>query len=129
MPADISIAGQFFIFFSMELGIYKLPILLLSDSIKIGLLFKKAINLWESLRLIAPPGPLQLAGGTNSKTINLLKSHDGLAGIAFGGVARKLLKPLIFEAQSQKKFLIDWKEGWEIAVKQAQELINPWLYH
>ena len=30
---------------------------------------KIAVKLWERIRPIAPPGPLQLAGGTNESTI------------------------------------------------------------
>ena len=57
-----------------------------------------AVALWRKLRPWAPPGPLQLAGGTNAHTITYLSGlsgagENGPAGIAFGGMARKLLQP------------------------------------
>ena len=54
---------------------------------------KFAISLWQQIRSIAPPGPLQLAGGTNAQTINYLATNKGPAGVAFGGMARKLIQP------------------------------------
>ncbi len=88
---------------------------------------KSAIYLWQSLRTIAPPGPLQLAGGTNAQTINQIDTKTGLAGIAFGGKARKLIQPFLIDAQSQNKRLIDCPEGWNEALARAKELVNPWL--
>ncbi len=88
---------------------------------------RAAISLLEQMHSIAPPGPLQLAGGTNEQTIHHLKAKDGLAGIAFGGMARKLIQPFLIEAQRQNKKLIEWPEGWNQALKAAQGLINPWL--
>ena len=46
-------------------------------------------------------GPLQLAGGTNASTVRLLLSDERPAGVAFGGMARRLLMPLIHQAQAQ----------------------------
>ncbi len=88
-----------------------------------------AVSLWEKLLPIAPPGPLQLAGGTNAKTIfHLPPNHNGPAGIAFGGMARRLIQPLLLEAQCKQINLRDWPEGWEAALKHAERLINPWLF-
>ena len=89
---------------------------------------KFAISLWEKIRPLAPPGPLQLAGGTNSETINYLSTNQNPAGIAFGGMARKLIQPLLLEAQQQNIKLIEWPDGWTQALHKAKELINPWLY-
>ena len=88
---------------------------------------KSSVYLWKAIREIAPPGPLQLAGGTNSYTINYVDTKTGLAGIAFGGKARKLIQPFLIEAQKQNKKLIDWPEGWNEALKEAKALVNPWL--
>ena len=89
---------------------------------------KFAIYLWKKLRPIAPPGPLQLAGGTNSETINYLSNNDSPEGIAFGGMARKLIQPFLIEAQRKQINLLDWPEGWDQAVKKAQELVHPWIF-
>ncbi|WP_320663728.1 LdpA C-terminal domain-containing domain [Prochlorococcus sp. MIT 1223] len=88
---------------------------------------KFAISLWQKIRPIAPPGPLQLAGGTNSETINYLSRGHSPSGVAFGGMARKLIQPLLLEAQAKNMNLIDWNEGWDTALERAQKLINPWL--
>ena len=88
---------------------------------------KIAINLWEQIRPLAPPGPLQLAGGTNAHTITNLNSMNGPEGVAFGGMARRLIKPLLLEAQERNVSLTNWPEGWDAALKKAQGLINPWL--
>ncbi len=86
-----------------------------------------AIKLFQKLRPLAPPGPLQLAGGTNAHTIKYLPKNNKPAGVAFGGVARKLLQPLLIEAQNRNLSLREWPEGWREALLQAKALINPWL--
>ena len=88
---------------------------------------KFSISLWKNIRAIAPPGPLQLAGGTNEETINYLSNNEFPAGIAFGGMARKLIQPLLFEAQQKNIKLIEWPYGWNKALAKARALINPWL--
>ncbi len=88
---------------------------------------KFAISLWNKIRPIAPPGPLQLAGGTNAHTINYLPNDQRPEGIAFGGMARKLIQPFLIQAQEKNLKLIDWPDGWDPAIKKAKELINPWL--
>ncbi len=88
---------------------------------------RAAIKLLHNMRSIAPPGPLQLAGGTNQQTICHLDKKNEVAGIAFGGIARKLIQPFLIEAKIKNKKLIEWPEGWEQALKVAKELINPWL--
>ncbi len=86
-----------------------------------------AISLWEKIHDMAPPGPLQLAGGTNEETIKHLPNGRGPAGIAFGGVARKIIKPWLEEAQSRNISLRDWPEGWQEALQTANQLVEPWL--
>ncbi len=88
---------------------------------------RAAISLFEQMLAIAPPGPLQLAGGTNEQTIHHLNTNHGLSGIAFGGMARKLIQPFLIEAKLKNKKLIEWPEGWNQALKTAKTLINPWL--
>ncbi len=88
---------------------------------------KAAVSLWKQILPMAPPGPLQLAGGTNAQTIKYLTNEKNLAGIAFGGMARKVVQPWLLEAQEKQKSLRDWPEGWELALTQAKNLINPWL--
>ena len=86
-----------------------------------------SVNLWKKIKPFAPPGPLQLAGGTNEQTIKLLPSTNGPEGIAFGGQARKIIQPLLLEAQDKKISLREWPEGWERALTKAKQLVNPWL--
>ena len=81
----------------------------------------------RAMRSIAPPGPLQLAGGTNHHTLHHLNSDERPAGIAFGGVARRLLLPLLKEAQLRGQSLREWPEGLEQAVALARELVTPWM--
>jgi len=89
---------------------------------------KFAISLWQKILPLAPPGPLQLAGGTNSETITYLNNPKlPPAGVAFGGMARKIIQPILVEAQQENIKLIDWPEGWNRALEKACNLINPWL--
>ena len=88
---------------------------------------RAAVQLWRAMRLLAPPGPLQLAGGTNAATVDLLHSTERPAGIAFGGVARRLLMPVLNEAQTRGSALWQWPEGWERALSLARPLVTPWL--
>ena len=88
---------------------------------------RSAVQLWRAMRSIAPPGPLQLAGGTNHHTLHHLNRDERPAGIAFGGVARRLLLPLLKEAQLRGQSLRQWPEGWEEAVALARELVTPWM--
>jgi hypothetical protein len=88
---------------------------------------RSAVQLWRTMRSIAPPGPLQLAGGTNHHTLHHLNSDEQPAGIAFGGVARRLLLPLLKEAQLRGESLREWPEGLEQAVALARELVTPWM--
>ncbi len=86
-----------------------------------------AVGLWKAMRDLSPPGPLQLAGGTNNYTINYLPKGDAPAGVAFGGMARKLVQPWLLEAQARRISLRDWPEGWQAALEAANTLVRPWL--
>ena len=88
---------------------------------------KAAVKLWEKIRPIAPPGPLQLAGGTNEATITYLPDLSGPEGVAFGGKARTIIQPWLIEAQNKQISLKEWPEGWNEALSAAKQLINPWL--
>lgn len=88
---------------------------------------KVSVSLWQKVRPFAPPGPLQLAGGTNAQTIQYLPQQNGPAGVAFGGIARKLIQPWLLKAETNKISLRDWPEGWQSALKEAKKLISPWL--
>jgi Fe-S-cluster-containing hydrogenase component 2 len=90
-----------------------------------------AVGLLERLGPLAPPGPLQLAGGTNASTLPLLRRfprrRGGAAGVGFGSVARVLLQPWLAEAQGRGRRLLDCPDLWPGAHAQAQGLIQPWL--
>lgn len=93
---------------------------------------RAAIQLWQTLRPLAPPGPLQLAGGTNASTWRLLQdAHHPLgchpAGVAFGGQARALVHPWLQQALERGQRLVDWPEGWSQALALAHTLVDPWL--
>jgi len=93
---------------------------------------RAALRLWQQVRTSAPPGPLQLAGGTNAATLELLDGlgiprSQGPAGVAFGGRARALVQPLLQEAEVRQCSLRDWPEGWFQALELARSLVDPWL--
>ena len=92
---------------------------------------RAALRLLAALRQQAPPGPLQLAGGTNGRTLPLLQERPELAqrvaGVAFGGVARSLLQPLLAEAQARGCSLLTEADLWPRALAQARRLVDPWL--
>jgi len=90
---------------------------------------KVSAALWQKIHPYAPPGPLQIAGGTNEQTINYLPEYiNGPAGIAFGGMARKLIQPWLLRAEANEISLREWPEGWQAALQEAKQLINPWLF-
>jgi hypothetical protein len=96
-----------------------------------------AIRLLDQLAPLAPPGPLQLAGGTNSHTLERLHRRLGhrqrgryqapVAGIAFGGVARRLLQPFLLEAERRRCRLLEEPPLWTAALAEARQLVGPWL--
>ena len=88
-----------------------------------------AVRLLERVASQLPPGPLQLAGGTNSQTLALVERRGvpPVAGVAFGGVARARLRPLLQEVQSRGRRLLDDPELLEKALPIAGDLVEPWL--
>jgi hypothetical protein len=84
-----------------------------------------AVNLLQRRRGQLPPGPLQLAGGTNHDSRRRLE-REGLAaavaGIAYGGSARKLIQPLLQQAQARGEALRACPDLWGQALAQLQRL-------
>ena len=50
-----------------------------------------------------------------------------VAGVAFGGVARSLLQPLLLEAQARARCLRDDPDLQQQALAKARALVDPWL--
>ncbi|MCP9776026.1 4Fe-4S binding protein [Cyanobium sp. HWJ4-Hawea] len=90
-----------------------------------------AVKLLAARLPLAPPGPLQLAGGTNGQTLVQLQLRPKLApfvaGVAFGGVARRLLQPWLLAAQERGQGLLADAELWPQALGEARSLVQPWL--
>ena len=87
---------------------------------------RAAVTLLQAIRPWAPPGPLQLAGGTNAATLGLLPDRSAAAGVAFGGVARSLLQPLLQEAERRGAPLRELPELQQRALALARGLVEPW---
>jgi Fe-S-cluster-containing hydrogenase component 2 len=88
---------------------------------------RSAVKLLQELRAWAPPGPLQLAGGTNAHTLALLSPESGAAGVAFGGMARSLVQPLLLQAEAAGRTLRECPDLRQQAQEQISALITPWL--
>ena len=86
-----------------------------------------AVSLLQRRRGQLPPGPLQLAGGTNHDSRRRL-DREGLAGavagIAYGGSARKLIQPLLQQAQARGEALRSCPDLWDQALAQLQSLFS-----
>ncbi len=87
---------------------------------------RAAVALLQAVRPWAPPGPLQLAGGTNGASLALLPVHSGAAGVAFGGRARSLLQPLLIEAEARGGPLREQVDLRRQALGLARGLVAPW---
>ncbi len=87
---------------------------------------KDTVKLWNNVGSHLPPGLIQLAGGTNGKTHEFLKINNFPDGIAFGSSARKIMQPLIEDANKNNKKLYEYPEKMDLAIKKAQKLLNPW---
>jgi len=91
---------------------------------------REAVRLLARLGRLAPPGPLQLAGGTNAQTHAELDRQNlraRAAGVAFGGEARRRLQPWLQQAHQRGLRLLDCADLWPDALRQAQALVEPWL--
>lgn len=93
---------------------------------------RAAVALWRRLGPRLPPGPLQLAGGTNHHSLALVRAlpprhRPPLAGVAFGSVARARLQPLLAQAQERGGRLLDQPDLLEPALALASALVRPWL--
>jgi hypothetical protein len=88
-----------------------------------------AVRLLRRVAAQAPPGPLQLAGGTNARTLALVERAGvpAVAGVAFGGVARSLLQPLLLQAQAGGLRLLEDPALRGQALAIARGLVDPWL--
>jgi len=91
---------------------------------------RAAVRLLQAVGPLAPPGPLQLAGGTNSHTLPLVTqlplAAPPVAGVAFGSVARQQLQPLLLEAQVRGQRLLDQPDLLHPALALASALVEPW---
>jgi len=93
---------------------------------------RSAVQLWVRIAPQLPPGPVQLAGGTNDHTLPLLQELQnpacaGVAGVAFGSVARARLQPLLLQAQLRGGRLLDQADLLPEALALATGLVKPWL--
>ena len=94
---------------------------------------RSAVGLLQRLASRLPPGPLQLAGGTNDRTLNLVaglapSERAVVAGVAFGSVARARLQPLLLQAQQRGGRLLDQADLLPEASSLASGLVEPWLH-
>ena len=93
---------------------------------------RAAVQLWRRIGPRLPPGPVQLAGGTNDRTLPLLQTLPptagaAVAGVAFGSVARARLQPLLLQAQQRGGRLLDQADLLPEAAAIAAALVQPWL--
>ena len=93
---------------------------------------RAAVGLLQHLASQMPPGPVQLAGGTNDRTLTLVaalapSTHAVVAGVAFGSVARARLQPLLLQAQQRSGRLLDQADLLPEACRLAGGLVDPWL--
>ena len=93
---------------------------------------RAAVRLLERVLPLLPPGPVQLAGGTNQATLGFVEALEeraaaAVAGVAFGSVARVRLQNLLGQAQEGGLRLLDQPERRSAALALAGELVAPWL--
>ena len=94
---------------------------------------RSAVGLLQRLAGQLPPGPVQLAGGTNARTLSLVAAlapseRAVVAGVAFGSVARARLQPLLLQAQQRGGRLLDQADLLPEASSLAGGLVEPWLH-
>ena len=87
---------------------------------------RTAVDLLRRWRDGLPPGPIQLAGGTNAATLPLLAREGltgppaagGVAGVAYGSSARALLVTWLDQAEARGRRLLDCPDLWPVALEQ-----------
>ena len=89
---------------------------------------RETVKLFQRIGSDLPPGLVQLAGGTNEKTHQYLKSNNLPDGIGFGSSARKIMQPLIEFAHKNNKRLYEDHERMAFAIKKAQKFMEPWKF-
>jgi hypothetical protein len=94
---------------------------------------RSAVGLLQRLANQLPPGPVQLAGGTNDRTLALVgalapSERAVVAGVAFGSVARARLQPLLLQAQQRGGRLLEQADLLPEASSLAGGLVEPWLH-
>ena len=87
---------------------------------------RDTVKLFEKIGNYLPPGLILLAGGTNGRTHEFLKVNNFPDGIAFGSSARKIMQPYIEYANKNNKRLHEYPQRMNLAIKEAQKLLNPW---
>lgn len=93
---------------------------------------RAAVGLLRRVAGRLPPGPVQLAGGTNDRTLPLVEALERsargmVAGVAFGSVARARLQGLLLRAQKRGGRLLDQADLLQEACGLAGDLVAPWL--
>lgn len=93
---------------------------------------RAAVRLLRRVAGRLPPGPVQLAGGTNDRTLPLVETLERsargmVAGVAFGSVARARLQGLLLRAQKRGGRLLDQADLLPEACGLAGDLVAPWL--
>jgi len=93
---------------------------------------RSAVQLLLRVAPRLPPGPVQLAGGTNDRTLPLVEElalpwRAMVAGVAFGSVARARLQSLLVQAQQRGGRLLDQADLLPEAAAIAAALVRPWL--
>ena len=93
---------------------------------------RSAVKLLLGVAPRLPPGPVQLAGGTNDRTLALVEGlalpwRAMVAGVAFGSVARSRLQSLLIQAQQRGGRLLDQADLLPEASAMAAGLVEPWL--
>jgi len=87
---------------------------------------RASVALFSRWRDRLPPGPIQLAGGTNAATLPLLEREGlamppgagGAAGVAYGSSARTLLGAWLDQAEARGRRLLDCPDLWPSALAQ-----------
>jgi len=93
---------------------------------------RSAVQLLLGVAQRLPPGPVQLAGGTNDHTLPLVEGlglpwRAMVAGVAFGSVARARLQSLLLLSQQRGGRLLDQADLLPEASAMADGLVGPWL--